>query len=137
MIRPPATATIEASALRANCAARWSMSTGGSVAMPSRSSATAANSSAVARPSAARAGLTTNSATAIWSHPGPSRHVPVAPVRGPLIHWSTAVEDQPPERVADDENDDAEQDAAAEREQHRAARRERDDDPDGRADQRG
>ncbi len=68
-IRPPATATTDASAPRANSAARCPMSTGGSVAIPSRSSATAAKTSAIARASPARAARTTNSATGISSQP--------------------------------------------------------------------
>ena len=50
-------------ALRAKSAARSSMSTGGSVAIPSRSAATAPISSAIVRASAACAGLTTYSVT--------------------------------------------------------------------------
>ena len=68
-IRPPATATTDAPAPRANSAARCPMSTGGSVAIPSRSSATAAKTSAIARASPARAARTTNSATGISSQP--------------------------------------------------------------------
>jgi len=58
----PATATIEPAVVRANCAARSSTSTGGSVAIPVRSSATAANSSAISRASAGDAGRTVNAA---------------------------------------------------------------------------
>ena len=61
-MRPPASATSEASALRANCLARSSMSTGGSVPIRSRSSATAANKRAMAGASSGRAPLITNSA---------------------------------------------------------------------------
>jgi hypothetical protein len=50
----------QASAPRANCAARCPMSTGGSVAIPSRSCATAAKTSAIARASPARAARTLN-----------------------------------------------------------------------------
>ena len=63
MIWPPATATTDPAALRANSAARSSMSTGGSVAIPSRSAATATISSAIARASPACACLTTYSVT--------------------------------------------------------------------------
>jgi hypothetical protein len=58
----PATDTIDPATVPANCAARSSMSTGGSVAIPVRSSATAAKSSAIAPASAGDAGRTVNCA---------------------------------------------------------------------------
>src|SRR5215471_7311181 len=55
-----------------------SMSTGGSAAIPVRSAATAANNSAIARASSARAGLTSKSATGSCSHllPGWAQGLP-------------------------------------------------------------
>jgi hypothetical protein len=70
MTWPSAAATIEEAMLAANRAVRSSTSTGGSLAIPVRSPATAAKSSAIGRASAADAGLTVNSATGSCSHPG-------------------------------------------------------------------
>jgi hypothetical protein len=60
-----AAATIEEALLAANRAVRSATSTGGSLAIPLRSSATAAKSSAIAAASAGEAGLTMNCGMAI------------------------------------------------------------------------
>src|SRR4051812_34210808 len=68
MIAPSASATREPAADAADSCVRASTSTGGPVAIPSRSSATAARSSAISRASWGGTGRTWNSGTAQSSH---------------------------------------------------------------------